>query len=39
MKWKSFDIQIELFMGTLQLRYSEMSMGDNIEAQQNKTSR
>ena len=32
LKWKSFDIQIELFMGTLHLRYSEMSLSDNIEA-------
>ena len=27
LKWKSFDIEIELFMGTLQLRYSEMADG------------
>ena len=37
LKWKSFDIQIELFMGTLQLRYSEMSLSDNIEAKEYKT--
>ena len=27
LKWKSFDIEIELFMGTLQLRYPEMADG------------
>ena len=40
LKWKSFDIQIELFMVTLplQLRYSEMFLSDNIEAKEYKTS-